>query len=460
MLEEYKFVAPNVDALLRYFDRDFINQSAPSNALSEAMDPLFQTLNDLAPVKKNDEVKAIWINVPRGTIEDFGSYEDMLEWGEVENREEYERYWMEEYPEPVKWYELVIAEGFGKDGSRQFRFVQVGNRTIINACFDREGDEKAWSIFREEPAINLCKLLVKPAEASMQKLREGTYNGLIRARLPYQFRTGVIPRSVLWERKPEWKEYDLDGLSEDIIGSFRDLLNEGINDKEKIGRMKSMTANDFFNACAIGYAACGYEGTDLPPVKQYCRHADGRDEGLTGLGYGMNDVPGIDFDDPDAWDEWFFRRNRGGHPWEVCRGGNSTHVDLYVQHDRGYLDYLFRSRQISESEYHKKINAAGYYFVVAGKYRATEAVKFYTALSAAGLPVILDDADEIRARYDGSGYIGIVPRSCPTRYCEGLFPEKYGRIIDFIHVYEEEMAHFGDAVEWLPEEEAKLIIPA
>ena len=41
--------------------------------------------------------------------------------------------------------------------------------------------------------------------------------------------------------------------------------------------------------------------------------------------------------------------------------------------------------------------------------------------------------------------------------CEELFPEKYGAIIDFIHVYGEEMEKFGDAIEWLPEEEAKLI---
>ena len=30
-------------------------------------------------------------------------------------------------------------------------------------------------------------------------------------------------------------------------------------------------------------------------------------------------------------------------------------------------------------------------------------------------------------------------------------------IIDFIHVYGEEMEKFGDAIEWLPEEEARLI---
>ena len=29
-------------------------------------------------------------------------------------------------------------------------------------------------------------------------------------------------------------------------------------------------------------------------------------------------------------------------------------------------------------------------------------------------------------------------------------------IIDFIHVYGEEMEKFGDAIEWLPEEEARL----
>ena len=30
-------------------------------------------------------------------------------------------------------------------------------------------------------------------------------------------------------------------------------------------------------------------------------------------------------------------------------------------------------------------------------------------------------------------------------------------IIDFMHVYREEMEKFGDAIEWLPEEEARLI---
>ena len=98
----------------------------------------------------------------------------------------------------------------------------------------------------------------------------------------------------------------------------------------------------------------------------------------------------------------------------------------------------------------------GYYFAVAGKHRAEEAVKFYMAISDAGLPVVLRDADEIFSRFKASDYIGIVPHDVTPRYCESMFSEKYGRVIDFIHVYQEELDTFGDAIEWLPEEEARI----
>lgn len=416
-LNDYKLVAPDIDSLLNCFERGFLNPSAPSEDLCKAMDPLFEMLRDLAPLRKNNEAKAIWVTIPRGFIEDSCSYEDMLEWGDVKNHEEYEQYWLKEYPDPVCWYELVIAEAFHKDGSRWFRAVHFGDKPIINAHFDYDADEKTG----------------------------------------FSFRTGIILRAVLWEREPEWKESDLEGLPAETISAFRALLNSGINRMDRIGRLKSMTARDFFRACAIGYKACGYNGSELPPVDQYFLHGDGRDEGLSGRGHGLNAGPGIDFDDPAAWDEWYFHREQhGGHPWEVCRGGNSMHVDLYVMHDRRDLDFKYRAGEISEDEYQERIRSSGYFFLIGGKHRAAEAVRFYTALSAAGLPVLLSDAKDIMTRFDGTGYVGIVPHSVPTRYCEELFPEKYGDIIDFMHVYREEMENFGDAIEWLPEEEAML----
>ena len=82
---------------------------------------------------------------------------------------------------------------------------------------------------REEAVIALCALLAEPVMESMRRLKEGTYNEFVKANLPYSFRTGVIPRRVLWEREPEWKESDLEGLPEETISAFRALLNSGIN---------------------------------------------------------------------------------------------------------------------------------------------------------------------------------------------------------------------------------------
>ena len=341
-----KITAPQIDRLLGCFDRGHLNPSAPSDKAKTAMEPLFAVLADLAPLKKNSEAKAIWLEVPRGTIDDYESFDKMLEWGEVESYQEYEDMWKDEYPSETCWYKLVIFEHSNRNGCLSYRGIAAGNKMIISAEMDQEPVEY---ISYEDQAIELCGLLTILAEDAMGKVRNGTYNEHVNAALPYPFRTGVVKRSVVWEKDPEWKERSMEGLTSETLTAFKTLRASGMNDKLKIGRLKSMTANDFFRACAIGYDACGYLDTDLSPVDRYFAHADGRDEGLSGRGHGLNAGPGIDFDDPDAWKKWYFNSERGGgHPWEVIRGGNSTHVDLYVSHDGHLLNHKITDREDHE----------------------------------------------------------------------------------------------------------------
>ena len=455
-MDNHKLVAPNLDRLLNYFHDRHLNPSRPSPALAAAMDPLFAALSALAPLETNDEAKAIWLRIPRGGIEDYDRFEDLVEYGEVETREEYEARWREDYPDAFKWYELVTVESYAKDGSLRFRAVALDNRTVISASLQRE--EEPGNRYTEEAAITLCGLLTKAVAEPMRKLREGTYNEEVDADLPYQFRTGVIRRSVLWSLEPAWKERDMDGLSEDSIAALRERVTGGANETQRIGRISSFTANDFFRACAIGYEALGYDCSNVSPSELYLRYADGRDEGLTGTGFGLNEGSGIDFENSSAWDAWYFDRGRGGgHPWEIVRGGNSTHLDLFVMHDRYELDWHLRTGKISEAEYRERIACAGYYFRLSGKHRALEAVTFYLSLSGAGLPVILDNAEEILARLEGTDYVGIVPHHVIPKYCESKFPERCGRVIDFMHVYDENLERLAPAIEWLPEEPASLI---
>ena len=453
-MNEYKLVAPDIDALLRCFERGHLNSSVPAPELATAMEPVFCALKELAPLDADEEAKAIWLQVPRGTIDDYYSYEDMLEYGEVKSRKEYEARWQEEYPYETYWYRLVIVESFNREGSLSFRAIELGDKTIISADMDRQDTPEHK--FSDEAAVILCGLITQAVPESMEKLRLGTYNQEVNERLPYWFRTGVIRRSILFERCPEWEEERYDNLPPETVDAFRRLLESGVNDEQKIGRIKRFTANEFFRACAIGYRALGYDCGDLSPAGLYLRYADRRDEGLTGTGYGLNEGPGIDFDDPEAWDGWYFGKRGGGHPWEVIRGGNSTHVDLFVRHDKHDLEYYLRLGRITEEEYSKRMEAAGYYFAIHGKHRPLEAVTFYVALSATGLPVILGDSDEILARFDGSDYVGIVPHHIVPKYCEEMFPASYGRVIDFMHVFDEDMDIIGDAIEWLPVVEAKL----
>lgn len=83
----------------------------------------------------------------------------------------------------------------------------------------------------------------------------------------------------------------------------------------------------------LGYEAKHYEMVNELTVKElYYKYAEGRDEGLSKM----------DVDSPEAFTLCFNERHRcGGHLWEVCRGGNSTHMALYVAHnDEGYYIYL------------------------------------------------------------------------------------------------------------------------
>lgn len=455
---QYKSVAPDVDYLLRYFDRHgMMNPTESTEALLAAFEKLWSVLASLAPLAKNEEAKTIWLRIPRGTIEDYGNcnytFEEAQDYGEVNTYEEYENNWKYEYPDELAWYELTVVKSFEKDGSLRFYGVILDHKTIISALTDNSYGES--NRFEQDAAVNLCDLILPAAQESIDLLKAGRYNDLVESSLPYHFRTGVIRRADLCDYDSDYRARDFDGLSEEAVDKFKSLISSGINDVDRISCIRDFTANDFFKACKIGYEAIGKDCSKYTLPELYQRYADGRDEGLTGMRHGLNAGPGIDFDSPTAWNEWYNGNRGGGHPWEVVPGGNSTHMELFVRNKASELDYELRAGRITQAEYDEKISRAGYYFEIAGMQRQFESVSFYIALSEAGLPVVIAGAEELLARFEATDYVGIVPHHLPTRYCESLFPDSYGTIIDFTHVYKGEDPWF-DKITWLPEDKAEI----
>ena len=159
--------------------------------------------------------------------------------------------------------------------------------------------------------------------------------------------------------------------------------------------------------------------------EKYIAMADGRDCGLTGL----NEESHQDF---NSWYET--ERNCGGHPWEICRGGNSTHISLYICKEKG-----------------------GWYLRLEGSSiaRVIETIKMAIALYKSEIPFILGRAEEIYRMACGVDYIGIVPETVTPRYCHSYFP-KEDKIIDFMNLGTEKAEEIIKRAFWYPLPEVHL----
>jgi hypothetical protein len=175
----------------------------------------------------------------------------------------------------------------------------------------------------------------------------------------------------------------------------------------------TMTADEYFAYCKIAYIA-GKRQDDFVDEKLsgrelYQRHADGRDEGLL-------DIAG---DSKEEFADWIDgkhpKKDRGGHPWEIKRGGNTTYIDLSV----------------SRPSYYKK---EGFTVCLSGGSigRLKETICMFLAIKEAGLPITISDPDGIRKRLLALDNVGIIPVHDSLHRANQRFRE-HENVYDVLH---------------------------
>ena len=393
-----KMTAPQIDNYIDWLGhihyREVSCRFSYDKKAYRLIDQIFEVVRKIAPTRNND-VRELWLTAERGPIEDFGDIDELLADGTVESREEFEAWWHERYPEETCWYQFSAVE----DAEIGYRAIFIGQKFVI------EVDERKEKDYPNEIS-EFAQWILDALNAAYKKLQDGTYNDFVDSDLPPQHRTGTLVRKYLWDAFPDARTSFFKNISPADVAEFVKCASEQDSDRRRLtNHLKEMTANDFFSFCALGYKENNYEGCELTPREQYYKHADGRDDGLGE----------IDGDSLEAFHEWYNDRNHhGGHPWEVCRGGNSTHVSLYVHEDED-----------------------GYTLTVAGDAwtRTIESVKFYLALHRAGLPVYMMEAAALADRLTEKEKIGIVPEGVMPAYCHSYFPNEH--IIDFMNLPDE-----------------------
>jgi len=108
-MDYIKLYAPDITRYIRILSQSNLT---PNQMTSRLIDLLFDDLEIVAPCTENGK-RALWLCIERGPIEAYGDYEDALADGDVSNYEEFEKCWLEEYPDEKNWYYLETINNDG-----------------------------------------------------------------------------------------------------------------------------------------------------------------------------------------------------------------------------------------------------------------------------------------------------------------------------------------------------------
>lgn len=404
--------APSFDQLIR------VAQSEKVVTDTDCIEKLLLIINEIGvlEIQGEDENRSIWIEMPRGIIEDYGDYEEFLEEDIVSNYEEFVELWENDYPEKSKWYEFSVST-YNKE---HYFFVDS-----VLTFHVKTAEEMPIQIYYSSELIGwFYKIVLETLD--LIKTDVAYYNEYRNSHLSFDRRFGKIYRKEYWSIFPEEGMTFQNHISKEDVLVLESIVNQSV-DSEMDQALKKLTAGDFFNYCRMGYEANDYFKVDknnLSAVEMYKRMADGRDDGMTML----------DLDSEPAFLDWLRHKKGGGHPWEIFSGGNSTHISLYVRSTEN-----------------------GWQLVLDGSscVRVLETVKMSIALYKNHIPFILNKAEEILRMITGIDYIGIVPKTILPRYCGSHFPPEE-KIIDFMNLGFEKTEELIEKATWYPLREVRV----
>ena len=404
--------APQIHYFLELLSSSTLSPRNCTPETYEMLPELFSEVRKISPYYPNG-VRKIFYRVDRGEIDNWMDFEDAVADGIVENQAEFEKLWKEEYPTEKIWFQFSFYE------NDDYKSISINNRTVIQDMKNRE--DSPFGV----DATPLIRWLIGMVKNCINEIDHGEYNHVIAKDLPPGFKYGTITRKNLWKVCPQEKVDYFKNFPDSEVQEFQNLMAKTNEDLTPNHYLQKITVQDFLYCCQLGYRANQYSMADeLSSRELYKKYADGRDCGLLE----------IQENSPEAFEDWLANHERGGHPWEICRGGNSTHISLYV----------CKSDQ-------------GFYFSVDGYSwtRSVESIKFYLAIRKAGFPIVIRCGKQLADRLTGTDEIGVVPDGVFPGYCEAYFSDK--RIIDYVNLPLENREIWSKYCEWVPEPELRII---
>ncbi|MCP4693192.1 MAG: hypothetical protein GY859_34440 [Desulfobacterales bacterium] len=295
------------------------------------------------------------------------------------------------------------------DQEKKWRYLHVNKymQTFYITCIDGDGglevepkkgvramDSMGASFYAIEEHDHLAQTwrpLIASARKWLKVVRKDWIkaNKSVQAEYPLRYRYGVAPNALIRASLTDIYRLDKE-LGKGRTLKLVRLIEDGFFNKSKNTEVSTMTAEDYFHYCRIAYIAARRKkekvDESLSGREMYERYADGRHEGLLD----------IDPTSAEEFADWIDgkhpKKQRGGHPWEIKRGGNTTHIDLSVSRPSYYRKEGFKVELRGES--------IG---------RMVETMGMFLAIHDAGLPISIANPEGVRKRLLAQDNIGIIP---------------------------------------------------
>jgi hypothetical protein len=249
----------------------------------------------------------------------------------------------------------------------------------------------SYPVENHNPMVVLWEPLIVSAHNWLKVVRRDwtKANIIIQIEYPLRYRYGIAPNALVRNSLPDIYRLDRE-LGMHRTRKFVHLVEEGFFLKADNTEVSSMTAADYFKYCKIAYIAGKRKGEtvddSLSGLEMYKLYADGRHEGLLDI----DPSSGKEFAD---WiDGAHPKREGGGHPWEIKRGGNTTHIDLSVSRPSLYRKDSFKVELRGES--------IG---------RMVETIRMFLAIHETKMPISIANPESVRKRLLAQDNIGIIP---------------------------------------------------
>ncbi|MFM8453564.1 MAG: hypothetical protein ACKOAD_01015 [Gammaproteobacteria bacterium] len=304
----------------------------------------------------------------------------------------------------TKWYHISILE-YQKTYYINLTTDEYGIKSLEVKMSENSLD--SYLIKEWEPYIDSAQKWLDLTKKDWIKA-----HAMVLKNYPLNSRYGYISHALVRASLPDI--YRLDQvLGQKKVKKFIKIAESRYFYDEKNTICFGLTANKYFEYCKIAYIAAESKNErineSLSGKELYERYADGRHEGLLE----------IDLDSQEEFAAWIDGRHpkkqTGGHPWEIKRGGNTTHIDLYVS----------RPRYGSQEGFNITVSARAIT-------RLAEAISMFLAIHDAGLPIQISDPKAISRRLQAQDNIGIVPKQDSLHRANQHYPE-HQDVYDVMH---------------------------